>query len=392
VNPSAIVKYRYGLLLPVSAILTSLLISAELHWPGLSPGFYSDLTGSFWPRCWVQAGSLPYVGTSPSCDYAFEYPTLSGMILYFVRAVGPDIQTFYAAFVALSMGAAVVVAWGCWVLAKKEGRELNPLFFVMPSFLIYGIYNFDIFHLLFVVLALVAFVRGGRSLSAAFLGLAVSTKLTSVVLLPVLLLELKGSRSRLRYFAVFAAVVAATNLPVMLLNFGNFLQGYQFVGNYGLEDSWYVWIFQNPATWDYAKYFGIGISGLLLLRVYTLKAGLVAKSFLAIAAYLLGTYIYTPQFNILVIPLIAVLDLRHPALYPWDGFNALIILTWFIPNSQPTLAGSWPQFFALLRAACLAMLCVSVASREGASLPSWIRARLRPRAAVPATLPAFSSP
>jgi len=385
------VETRKGLLLALAAILTSLLVSAELHWPGQSPGFYSDITGSFWLRCWVQSGSLPYVGSSPSCDYAFEYPALSGMILYFVRAVGPDLQTFYEAFVALSMIAAAVSVWGCWTLARREGRELNPLFFLMPSFLIYGIYNFDIFHLLFVVLALVSFVKGGRLLSAALLGLAVSTKLTSVVLIPVLLMEMKGYRARLGYLGVFAAVVAAVNLPIALLNFSNFLQGYQFVGGYGLEDSWYVWIFQNPATWTYAKYFGIGVSGLLLLRVYTLKASLLAKSFLAIAAYLLGTYIYTPQFNILVIPLIAALDLQHPALYPWDGFNVLIILTWFIPNSQPTLAGSWPQFFALLRAACLVALCISLASREGASLPAWVKARIRPKGGgVSTPLPASS--
>ena len=380
---------REGLFLAIAAILTSLTISAELHWPGQSPGFYSDLTGSFWSRCWVQSGSLPYVGTSPGCDFAFEYPTLSGMILYFVRAVGPDLQTFYEAFLVLSMVAGAVAVWGCWSLAKRDGGKLNPLFFVMPSFLVYGVYNFDIFHLLFVILGLVSFVKGGKWLSAAFLGLAVSTKLTSVVLIPVFLMEMKGNRDRLGYLGVFAAVVAAVNLPVALLNLSNFLQGYQFVGSYGLEDSWYVWIFQNPATWTYAKYFGIGVSGLLLLRVYTLKASLIAKSFLAIAAYLLGTYIYTPQFNILVIPLIAVMDLQHPAIYPWDGFNALIILTWFIPLSQPTLAGSWPQFFALLRAACLAILCVSVASREGSSLPAWIMVRLRPKApGSPALIPA----
>ena len=384
---------RKGLLLAVAAVLTSLVVSAELHWPGQSPGFYSDITGSFWTRCWVQSGSLPYIPVSTaSCDYAFEYPSLSGMILYLTRLIGPDLQSFYETFVVLSLIAGAVAAWGCWTLAKREGRELNPLFFLMPSFLIYGIYNFDIFHLVFVILGIVAFVKGGKWLSAIFLGLAVSTKLTSVVLIPVFLIEMKGNRDRLGYLAVFAAVLAAVNLPFALLNFSNFLQGYQFVGSYGLEDSWYVWIFQNPATWNFAKYFGIGVSGLLLLRVYTLKASLLAKSFLAIAAYLLGTYIYTPQFNILVIPLIAVLDLQSPALYPWDGFNALIILTWFISGSQPTLAGSWPQFFALLRAVCLATLCISVAAREGSSLPAWISARFRPKGGGPAMADPASSP
>jgi len=301
------------------------------------------------------------------------------MILYFARAVGSGLQTFYGTFSALSLVAAAGVAWGCWALSRRLGRELNPLFFMMPSFIIYGIYNFDIFQALFVILSILTFVRGKRTLSAVSLGLGICTKLTCIVLLPIFVIELRGNRERLKYFGVLAAVVAALNLPIVLLNFGNFLQGYQFLGNWGLEDSWYVWIFQNPATWGYAKLFGLGVTGLLLLRVYTLKTSLMAKSFLAIAAYLLGTYIYSPQFNILVIPLIAVLDVQHPALYPWDGFNVMIILTWFIPNTQPTLAWTWPQLFALLRAACLAWLCVSVASREGSSLLMWMKARIRPR-------------
>jgi hypothetical protein len=367
---------KNGPILAVTTILTSLFVSAWIHWSGATPNLYSDLLGSFWTRCWVQSGSLPYLSSSAGCDSSFEYPVVAGMILYFARVIGSDMQTFYEAFSAFTLVAGVGVAWGCWAIAKKLGKELNPLFFLMPSFIIYGIYNFDIIFVSFVILSLLSFVVGRRSLSAALLALSVCTKLTSVVLVPVLLIELGTNRERLNYLGVFTAALLILNLPIALLNFSNFLKGYQFLANWGLEDAWYVWIFQNPATWGYAKLFGLGVSGLLLLRVYTLKASLMAKSFLAVSAYLLGTYIYAPQFNLLVIPLIALLDLQHPALYPWDGFNVMIILTWFIPNSQPTLAWQWPQLFALLRAACLAWLCISVAAREGFSLPTWVKERV----------------
>jgi len=223
-----------------------------------------------------------------------------------------------------------------------------------------------------VVVSVALFLRGNKSLAAIFLGLAVDAKLVSVVLLPVLLMELSGTRQRLKFFGWFAVAVAALNLPIMVLNFNNFLAGYQFVGNWGLEDAWFVWIFQNPATWAYAKLIGLGVAGLLLVRVYTLRVSFLAKCFLAISAYLLGTYIYSPQVNLLLIPFVAMLELKHPALYPWEGFNALIILTWFIPGSSPTLAWTWPQLFALLRAVCLGLMCISVAKGEGHSLPAWI--------------------
>lgn len=404
-----------GLLAAISAILTSMLISYILHAPWGSPNFYSDITGSFWGRCWVQLGSLPYLPmNTPSCDYAFEYPTISGLILYLARLSASDLTGWYNAVSAMTAIAAVVVAGAAWGIARRLGKKLEPTYFLLPSFIIYGIYNFDVFHAAFVALSILSFLTGRRTLSAVFLGLGVDTKLTSVVLIPVFLMEIgPGTRDwgawknrllrlmgvnggRLRYLAIFGVVVAAVNLPFALLNWSNFLQGYQFVGNFGLEDAWYVWIFQNPNGWGFAKIFGIGISGILLLRIYSLRIGLVPKSALAIAAYLLGTYIYSPQLNIVLIPLLAAIELRHPALYPWEGFNAMIILTWFLAPSYifggvcpaggtcPTLAGTWSQLFALLRAGSLAWLCIGIASSEGHSLRSWIAARLRLTRPVPA--------
>ncbi|HMD78658.1 MAG TPA: hypothetical protein VKF39_01590, partial [Nitrososphaerales archaeon] len=126
----------------------------------------------------------------------------------------------------------------------------------------------------------------------------------------------------------------------------------------------------------------------------------------AIAAYLLGTYIYSPQLNIVLIPLLAIMDFRHPALYPWDGFNVLIILTWFLSPSFvlggvcsggattcPTLAGTWAQLFALLRAGSLAWISIAIAAREGHSLTGWVRSLVRrPSAPITASATVPSSP
>ena len=370
-------KRQDGLLLAISAILTSLLMSIIIHSPWNSPNLYSDIVDSFWGRCWVQSGALPYVGSSPGCSTSFEYPVLSGFLLYFVKLVGVTLEGYYVTFSILSLATGVVLVAACYGITRRLGRTLDPLYFVMPSFLIYGLYNFDLFHAMLAIVSLFFFLRGNKLASASFLGLAVDLKLTSVVLLPIFLMELKGTRDRLRYLVTFAALVAAFNLPIILLNFSNFLAGYQFIGNWGLEDAWYVWIFQNPATWDYAKIFALGLAGLLLLRVYTMKAGILTKSFLAIAVYLLSTYIYAPQFNLFLIPFIAVLEMKHPALYPWDGFNALIILTWFVPLSSPTLPWNWPQLFALLRAGCLAWMCMTVSASEGHSLGAWLESNWR---------------
>jgi Glycosyltransferase family 87 len=374
---------RDGLYLAVSAAVMSVFLSAELHAPWSIPNIYSDITGSFWGRDWVQAGTLPYLHSF------FEYPVLSGLLTYAARQLGDTVNGFYTAFSAFSLLAAASLGWSCWAVAKKLGRELNPLFFLMPSFVIYGVYNFDLFHAALIMLSILAYLSRRAGISAGVLGLAVDLKLTSAVLLPVFLIDLKTRKERLKYLAEFAAVVVAFNVPFVLMNFSVFLQGYQFNGSYGLEDVWTVWIFQNPASWGFAKALGLGVGALLLLRVYTLKVSFEAKAALAISAYLLGTFIYSPQFDLLLIPLLAVLDLKHPAVFPWDTFNALIILTWFVqpsyvlggacPDSSltcPTLAGTWAQLFSLLRDVCLVWLSLSIASREGASATAWLRRHL----------------
>src|SRR5215467_13926047 len=163
------------------------MISVELHWSGSDPNIYSDLTGSFWGRDWVQTVQLPYLHSS------FEYPVLSGLLLFFVRVVGIQVgallgatsngigpmEGYYFTFSALSALAAVLIAWSCWGITKKLRRSLNPLFFLLPAFVIYGIYNFDLFHIMFVVLGIYSYVSGRTGLAAIFLGLTIDLKLTS---------------------------------------------------------------------------------------------------------------------------------------------------------------------------------------------------------------------
>ena len=348
------------------------MLSFVLHYPFSVPNIYSDIV-SFWGRTWVSSGQLPYVQSF------FEYPTISGLILYSARVIGGNLTGYYDVFAFFSFIAAIGVAWSSWKIARIIGKKLNPVFFLMPSIIIYGIYNFDLFHILFILLSLQALLIGRKSLSGIMLAIAIATKLTSVVLIPVYLFEIKGSRERLKFLAIIASVFSVFNVPFMVINFGNWFQTFTYLRNWGLEDAWYVWIFQNPASWDYAKYFGFGIMGVLLIRTYASKASLVTKTFLALAAYLLGTYIYAPQFNLLLIPLVAILGLEDASVYLWDAFNALIILTWFIqPN--PVMAGSIPQIFALLRDVALVGMTLVLLNREGlwkATLVSRLFQRMR---------------
>jgi hypothetical protein len=316
----------------------------------------------------VASGEIPY-----SSSGAFlEYPPVSGLILYLARIIGGNYAGYYVAFSAFSILAAALMAWSTWRLARAFGVTINPFYFILPSMVVYGVYNFDLFNALFIVLGLQFFVEKKRGWSALFLGLAVATKFIGGILFPILLMELASWEHRFRYLAIAGLTAAVFFLPIVLFNPGYINQLYAHYSGWGLEDAWFVWIFADTFSRT-AKLFGLVLLLMLLARVYTLRMPLAQKSFLTLTAYLLATYIYAPQFNLTLIPLVAVLALSSPAVFFWEVFNALIILTWFTIPTDQTHAWTLPQTMALLRSAALAVMGFSVASSSGHSLLAWLK-------------------
>jgi uncharacterized membrane protein len=374
----------------ISAAFGGMLLSIFIHSPWSSPSFYSDIQSFWYTRPWLQLGQVPY----SSFSAFLEYPPISGLILYVSRVVGVDYSGYYLIFSLVSLWAAVILAWSTWRLAGDLGVKASPLYFILPSMIVYGVYNFDLFNALFIVLGLLFFVEKKRDLSAVFIGLAIATKLVAVILIPVLIFEVTGWDKRVRYLLVCAVATAIPFLPIVFANPGFFSQFLSYYKGWGLEDAWYVWIFGDPLS-GVAKLFGIAILIPILLRVYTLKAPLATRCFLALSGYFLASYIYAPQFSVALIPLVVVLALNSPALFSWEVFNALIILTWFTvtptPTSGPTYPWTLPQTMALLRSASLAVLSVQVASASGNSLILWLRRALGVPGTRQTTLPISGS-
>ena len=351
---------RRSLGIYVSSVVAGVLLSAFIHSWLSNPSIYSDI-GSFWSRPWVQAAEVPYV------QAFFEYPPLSGFAVYLARVIGGSYEGYYLTFLALDLLAGVALAWSTWRTARALGKNLNALYFVIPGMVVYSFYSFDLFHVLFIMLSLQLFLEKRNSLSAFSLGLATATKLVGGLLLPVYLMETKVPKKRWEYLVVFLETVGAAYLPLAVINSTNIFGLFTYYGSWGLEDAWYVWIFQNPAAWTYAKVFGLVFGAFLLYAVYTSKLPIAEKSFLALSAYLLGTYIYAPQFSVMLIPFAALLSLDGPLLFVWDVSNVMIILTWFT-TPDPTLAWTVPQAMALVRSAALGGMCLVLARRASIGL------------------------
>lgn len=337
------------------------VLSALLHFPGRSgPPLYSDIINAFWyQRPWILTG-VPYV------NYVFEYPPLCGLILWAgAWASGGNVDLFAAVEFGILFFFMLLMTHVLYKFMEGLGLDHNKqLLYVTlaPSFLIFGVYNYDIMQAALVVLALYLFVQARKAdASALALGLSIATKTAPLLLVPLFLQELKSWNARIRYLSLVVIVGLGMNVPFMFANFQTWLGGYGFVRNWGLEDTFLVWIFGNSSTWGEAKEISLALTIIASLTVYVLAKNrpLIVRSFLTIGIFILFSYIATPQMNIDLLPFFALVPLIPYSIFlPFEIMNVGIILTWFSFNDS-NLPGV-PQAFALLRQVYLLFILVVV--------------------------------
>lgn len=344
------------------------LVSILIHFPlNNSPQFYSDFLGSFWGRT-TSSGLREVVVGIPYVTYMFEYPPICGLILWLGGwASQGNVYIFSTVEFGILLIVALFVSHFVYqfvgYLGLNRNRQLLYSVFA-PSLLIYGAYNFDIVQSLFVVMSLYFFIaRKQMKLSALSLGLAVATKLSPLLLVPLFWQELRTRNERITYTAVAGGVVAALNVPFMILNFNTWLAGYTFLKNWGLEDSFLVWIFNNQNSWGLAKDISYALLGGAALCIYIFFRAkpLLVRSLLILGTFILFSYIATPQMNLDLLPLFALVPMVPLSLfYLYELADIGIIIFWFA--SQPNnVTPSVPQTFALLRQIYLASILGIVA-------------------------------
>ena len=339
------------------------LMSIFIHFPlNNSPMYYSDIVDTFWYGRAPQGGP-PFVVTGiPYVTYFFEYPPISGLILWLGGwASSGNVMVFAAVEFGSLLGFFLLMTHFTYLFLDKLGLSYTRvmLFSIFaPSILFYGAYNYDLVQTFFVVASLYFFIAKPKyNASAIFLGLSVATKLSPAFLLPLFWQELDGNYKRVRYTVIASVTVVLANLPFILANYSLWLQSYQYLAGWGLEDSFFVWIFPNDSTWPIAKDLGLALILISSLAIYIFlrTKPLLTRALLITGVFILFSYIATPQLNIDILPLLALVPVVPLSLfYLFEFTDVLIILTWFVfPN--PTHPGL-TQTFALLRQIYLAFI------------------------------------
>ena len=343
------------------------LISYYIHSPlsGDGTSVYSDIVGLLFSRGIVTADRL----LIPYKDYHLEYPPLVALLFILSNLailLVPKENIFLRAFIGYTVMSIVLYlhAIGVIIILHKlakyvERKNIHILlyFVLMPSFLIYTNYNWDLIGIFYALLGLYLFLKNKKILSAVMFGFAAAGKLIPAIIAlgpatQLFVEELESLKRKKERTSIFAYITAMTpsvmyllivvgvfiawNAPFMLIDFDGWYSGMiAHHANWYVEDSWLILVFDpfNPL----AKFFSaFTMMFLLVISLYLLVTAninrerrVIIGGTLCQAVFLFSTYVYTPQMNLLILPLLALVPIDYVVVFIFDALNAMIILSWF---------------------------------------------------------------
>ena len=327
------------------------------------------------------AARLPYVDgcrslTTPPqpCD---EYPVLT-MYAMRVGALGGGVSGFfYATAVLLSICAAIAG----FVLARRTG--IRALYFAAaPTLLLFGLMNWDLVGIVFMVLAIDAFLRDRDMLSGVWLGLAVAAKFFPVLLLvPFGLDRWRAGRrtDATRLVAGAGAAWLVVNVPFALLAFDRWSFFFRFNARRppDIDTAWYA-ICQRG--FHDVPCMPTGLVNTASFVLFAAAAAIVWRAkasrdpefrpwtmgFAILALFFLTNKVYSPQYDLWLLPWFALV-LPNPVLF---AAFAIAEVPVFLIRYQDVLAppGVGFQVAVLIRDLVLAACIVAYMRERGTAL------------------------
>lgn len=275
----------------------------------------SDLGRDFQNRG-IRPDAFPYV--SPNAN--FEYPVGTGLVFWAVTLVADTARSF---FTVTSLAALVLAVLTAWLLARRYGNRAW-YFALAPPLALYGSANWDLFALAPAVAGLLAFERQRDTRAGVLLGIGAAMKIyPGLFVAPLVANRLRSgdARGAARLFGWSAGTVALVNVPVLVARPSGWLYALRFqskrtptwgsLWHYAIRTpALHLWVSRGSAP-------GIGnVGGLLALlsgmAVVTWLAwrhalGPIAASAAATAVFLLSNKVYSPQYDLWLVPFFVML-------------------------------------------------------------------------------------
>jgi uncharacterized membrane protein len=356
---------------------------------------YSDVV-PLWGVERLSVGSVPYR------DTAIEYPVLTGGFMWLtaeltrgLTALDSSWSTYVVFDVLTSILLAICALLITYFTAQSSGRRpySAAIFALSPLLVFHAFTNWDLLAMALTSAALWCWSRRDPVLFGVLIGLGTAAKLYPVfILVGVLALAIRSRRwvPALWSFGAAAASWCAVNVPIAIAYHRGWWEFYSFSIDRATERStiWailYTMLHREPGQqgWGLTYLFNTGdasywvppgtavafalLAGLLLVLWAGLRAPATPRldqlAFLAVLAFLLTTKVWSPQYSLWRVPLLALARPRWRLnlLWQFSEVAVWIMTLWVLLNTGGT-ADHLPYGFLVLVIAVRDLLLLAIAA------------------------------
>jgi uncharacterized membrane protein len=309
---------------------------------------YSDIV-PLWGDERLDVGAVPYRDTS------VEYPVLTGgfMLLTADLTRGALALTSNWSSVVVFGGITALLLSVCGLLvtyATAQTQRRRPydaaIFALSPLLVFHAFSNWDLLAMSLTSLSILAWARRKPVLAGTLIGLGTAAKLYPVfILVAIWILAVRTKRYAGAAWAVAAAAVTwlAVNLPIALAYTTGWKEFYRFSIDRPTERST-VWamvrtLWKSNVNANDSPYWvppGSAVAGLLIVALVGVawvglrspaKPRLGQLAFLVVLAFLLTTKVWSPQYSLWLVPLLALARPRWRLNLVWQFAE---IAVWFL--------------------------------------------------------------
>jgi hypothetical protein len=360
-------------------------------------GGYSDIASLYF-RDHLSVHPAPYF------DYRLEYPVVTGGFIWLTSFINGSVVSYMFTTAAV-LGACGLAS--AWLIRRFDGANVW-IFALAPALATELVLNWDVLGIFLTLIAMALYLRKRDAWGGAALGFAVWAKLFPIFLLPLVILvrvRERKWRELARGSFAFATVSLIVNLPVAWQHGSHgwvVRQGWAYFFKFNQErlDALDIWSFARDAglhlaipqinSYDtalMAAWSLVVIAAAYYMSARKPPATLIAPALLSlIAFFFFVNKVYSPQYGLWVIALLAVVGAPLALAVPFLIIDLAYFLTGFIALMISSTSGSWYSVHIMRPTAALRELLLLGISIWG------LRAMLVSRAAAGVVPEALAAP